>query len=219
MRGRNTTDRRTGTASGERRDTGRWRPGRLVAEFGIIFVGVFGAFVAEDLRQQREDGQRARQTYAAILGEVQAFQEHAPVVASQMRGAVESWERARDEGMFPPPPFYREPRAETPAVAIWEATLASGGVALLDPDLFNELAVFYNRVISASDRYRRYNERTERDVLPFLSESSHFYDADGRLRGAHRAHVDLLAELWQEIDALAIEAEAVEERILEALDD
>ena len=192
-----------------------WKPpGRFLAELGIIFVGVFGAFVAEDVRQQREDDQRAEQTYEALLGEVRTFVERAPLVVSDMASKVELWQRQRDAGERPPPPYYREPRGEVPPTAIWEATLASGGVVLLDPALFNELAVFYNRLASASDRYRRYNDVTESELLPHLSgDPTPFYDSDGQLRGLYRSHVEFLEEIRLEIEQLVGDAETVQELI------
>ena len=164
--------------------------------------------------EEREDDQRARQTYAALLGEVRTFLERAPAVAGEMQAAIDTWTAAREAGERPAPPFYREPRAETPPTAIWEATLASGGVALLDPTLFNELAVFYNRVTSASDRYLRYNALTEAEVLPYVSgDPAYFYDVDGRLRGLYRMHLDLLREIRLEIEQLVAEAAAVQASI------
>ncbi len=204
--------------NGSQGSTGGRVPVRLIAELGIIFVGVFGAFVAEDVRQQREDDQRARQTYAALLGEVRTFSERAPLVVAEMEASVQSWNEAFARGERLPPPFYREPRAETPPTAIWEATLASGGVALLDPNLFNELAVFYNRVVSTSDRFRRYSALTEVEVLPHLSDASHFYEDDGQLRGLYRMHVGLLTEIRLEIEQLISEAEVLEAGILSALE-
>jgi len=191
----------------------------VVIELGIIFAGVFGAFVAEDLRQQREDDQRAQQTYEALLGEVLTFAERVPSVVAEMRSNVDAWGERHAAGQYPPPPFYREPRAEAPPTAIWEATLASGAVVLLEPTLFNEIAVFYNRVTSVSDRYRRYNEFTEAELLPYLEdEASRFYDADGRLRGLYRAHIELLAEVRNELDQLSAEAEVVQAHIEAALE-
>ncbi len=194
-------------------------PGRFVLELGIIFVGVFGAFIAEDLRQQREDDQRAEQIYEALLGEVQTFVERAPAVVAGMQANVDTWQARHAAGDQPPPPYYREPRAEAPPTAIWEATLASGGVALLEPELFNELALFYNRLVSVSDRYRRYNEVTERELIPYLSaDPSRFYEDDGSLRGLYRWQIEFLDEIRVELELLTEEGRLVQERIAGELD-
>lgn len=185
--------------------------GRFIAEFGIIFVGVFGAFIAEDIRQSREDAQRAQQTYEALRTEIAAFTERAPLVVGQMQSAIDEWQAALDRGETPLPPYYREPQAESPPTAIWQATLASGGVALLDPQLFNQLATYYNRLESVITRYQRYNGVTERDIFPYLDDPpSTFYADDGRLRGLYRTHVMLLDEIKTEIDRLTEEGKTVD---------
>lgn len=192
------------------------RSRRLWLELGIIFAGVFGAFVAEDIRQQREDDRRAAQIYEALLGEIRVYSERAPLVTEDMRGRVESFARARATGQFPPPPYYREPDAETPPTAIWEATLASGGVALLEPRLFNQLANFYNRLNSVSDRYMRYNTFTEARILPYLDTPRVFYDGD-QLRGEFRAHAGRLEEIETELRARTDEAHRLEKLLADVV--
>ncbi len=195
-----------------------WVSARLVAELGIIFVGVFGAFIAEDVRQQREDDQRAQQIYRAVRSEISAYADRAPHVTNEMQERLDEWSAQHSGGAFPPSPYYREPRAETPPTAIWTATLASGGVALLDPALFNELAEFYNRLQSVSNRYLRYNAITERDVLPNLdAPASHFYTEDGELRGLYRTHMMLLEEILEELKLLTVDAAEVDAALAGAI--
>lgn len=191
------------------RDHGRsW--GRLLLELVVIFVGVLGAFFAEDARQQLDDERRARQIYAALHGELEAFLQRVPLVVEEIGTRSDAWSAAYDAGERPPLAYYREPGAEAPPTAIWEATLASGGVALLDPELFNALARYYNRLGSTIDRYRRYNIITEEEVLPYLEgRSDVFYDDEGRLRGVYRTHLLLLEEIREELIALSTEGGAV----------
>ena len=85
---------------------------------------------------------------------------------------------------------------------------------MLDPELFNELALFYNRLASVSDRYRRYNEVTERELIPYLSsDPSRFYGEDGSLRGLYRWHIEFLDEIRSELDLLTEDGGAVQERV------
>jgi len=191
--------------------------GRLWMELAIIFAGVFGAFVAEDVRQQREDDRRALQIYEALLGEVRIFSERAPHVTDVMRDNAAGWSRRRAAGEFPAPAYYREPDAETPPTAIWEATLASGGVALLEPRLFNELANFYNRLGSVSDRYLRYNRFTEDRILPFTDTDPAVFYGDGNLRGEYRAHMERLEEIEADLRARIQEAHRIEQLLEGAL--
>lgn len=189
----------------------------LFLELMVIFVGVLGAFFAEDARQQREDDRRAEHIYRALQGELEAFLERVPIVIDEIDSKLHLWEQAKAAGERPVPPHYREPRAEAPPTAIWAATLASGGVALLDPELFNDLAGYYNRLESAIDRYRRYNETTESHVLPNTPLGTDaFYGPEGQLRGVYRVHLQLLQELGSELSVLAEEGRLILERVAEA---
>ena len=211
----------------ERRD-GRGAPhtlgtrstGRIIAELAVIFAGVFGAFVAEDVRQQREDDQRAQQIYAALLGELGAFSARVPVVTQEMDDSLTAFRDARRAGRTVPPAYYREPRAEAPPTAIWQATLASGGVALLEPTLFNELATFYNRLESVIGRYRRYNTFTEEHVIPHLRTGADaFYARDGTLAGQYHGHMVRLEEIRSDLEELSVEVREIEGRIQDVLRD
>ena len=180
----------------------------------VIFVGVLGAFFAEDARQQIEDDRRAAQIYSALHGELEAFHERVPLVVAEMGELLDRWTAGYEAGNRPPPAYYREPGAEAPPTAIWEATLASGGVALLDPELFNALAQYYNRLSSVIDRYMRYNAVTEREVMPRLhGDPSDFYDDRGELLGTYRTHMILLDEIRQELLALAEEGTGLIEAV------
>ena len=207
---------------GDRRSPAHQSPGDrrstrgLLLELAVIFVGVLGAFFAEDVRQQIEDDRRAEQIYSALHGELDAFLGRVPTVVGEMGQLLDGWNASYEAGNRPAPPFYREPRAEAPPTAIWEATLASGGVALLDPELFNALAGYYNRLSSVIDRYMRYNEVTEREVMPKLhGDPSVFYDDQGALLGPYRTHMIFLAEIRLELLALAEEGQELIQAVAE----
>lgn len=189
----------------------------LLLELIVIFVGVLGAFFAEDARQQREDDRRAEHIYTALQGELEAFLARVPLVIEEIESKVAAWDEASRAGERPAPPYYREPRAEAPPTAIWTATLASGGVALLDPDLFNDLAGYYNRLESVIDRYRRYNASTETHLIPTLAMGdSAFYGEDGELLGVFRMHLQLLREIGGELEILRLEGVEISERVAAA---
>jgi hypothetical protein len=89
--------------------------------------------------------------------------------------------------------------------------VASGGVNLLDPQLFYTLAEFYNRVESFSQRYLRYNQVTEQEVLPRLSIGAEaFYDPlSGELDPVFEVHMDQLRTLHHEAEQVINRAEAL----------
>lgn len=186
-------------------------PIRLLSELLIIFAGVYGAFWVERYRQDLEDRERAATILQALEEELREFSEYGPLVEAAMESALEEFDTARGQGVMVPPAYYREPGAETASTSVWEATVASGGVNLLDPKLFYALAAFYNRVESFSQRYVRYNAFTEAELLPLLSLGAEaFYDpSSGELSPAFRVHLDQLRTLQGEASAIIARADSL----------
>ena len=185
---------------------------RLASELVIVFVGVYGAFWVERFRQEVEDRERATTILEALAREIGGINTEGPYVRDAMAAALAEFDSATARGLHPPPAYYREPAAETPSISVWQATVASGGVNLLDPNLFFTLAAFYNRVESFSRRYLRYNEVTERDLLPRLSQGAEaFYDPhSGELDPTMEVHLDQLRTLLLEADQILERADSLE---------
>ena len=73
------------------------------------------------------------------------------------------------------------PRASSSLRGV-ETTVASGLARLIEPKLRIELGYFYNEFIGIHDNYDRYNQFTEREVLPRIATGADsFYGPDGRL--------------------------------------
>lgn len=173
---------------------------RLISELAIVFAGVYGAFWVERFRGELEDRERASTILAALGREIEAVATAGPYVRDGMAEALAEHDSAAARGLRPIPAFYREAGAETPSISVWEATVASGGVNLLDPELFYLLAAFYNRVESFSQRYLRYNQTTEQEVLPRLPLGTDvFYHPEtGQLEPVFEVHMDQLRALLDE---------------------
>ena len=191
-------------------------PVRLGAELLVVFMGVLGAFWVEGYWQRQEDRERAGAILEALAEELNNFVVEGPYVVDGMTQALATFEEARGRGERPAPGYYREPGAETPSISVWRAALSSGGVDLLDPDLFFTLAAFYNRVEFASARYLRYNVFTEQEVLPLLSQGpSVFYDpSDGELAPEYEVHMDLLRTIRDEVAVVVERAGSIRERVM-----
>ena len=188
---------------------------QLVFELVIIFAGVLGAFWVERYRQELEDRERMVTILDALDREIETITVEGPFVEAGIASALSAYDSAVALGQKPAPAFYRETGAETPPVSVWRATVSSGGVNLLDPQLFYDLAEFYNRVESFSQRYLRYNQITETEVLPRLSLGAEaFYDPDsGRLDPIFEVHLDQLRILHFETTQVIPSAESLLERV------
>jgi len=195
--------------------TKRGFPFRLASELAIIFVGVYGAFWVERYRQELEDRERATTILEALEREISNVSTNGPFVRDGMEVALAAFDSAVASGRKVAPAYYREPGAETASISVWEATVSSGGVNLLDPELFYELAEFYNRVESFSQRYLRYNQTTELEVLTRLSSGAEaFYDPhSGELDPVFRVHMDQLRTLHGEAVAIIERADSLKVRV------
>lgn len=77
--------------------------------------------------------------------------------------------------------------APHPPAAAWNSALASGVARVLEPNLRRDLGYFYSELVGIHDNYDRYNQFTEREVLPrSLSGAAAFYGPDGQ--GISRSH-------------------------------
>jgi hypothetical protein len=75
---------------------------------------------------------------------------------------------------------------------------------MLEPNLRRDLGYFYNEFVGIHDNYDRYNQFTEREVLPkALLAADAFYGSDGRLLPAFRVHMDLQKEFAQDLRRLS----------------
>ncbi|HET6942260.1 MAG TPA: hypothetical protein VFH89_08875, partial [Sphingomicrobium sp.] len=89
----------------------------------------------------------------------------------------------------------------------WDAAVATGSIQLIDPELFYELARFYNRADSAGMLYQRYSEGAQTYVWPYLTDgSSAFWNPDGKLRPEVLASVQRLRDFRQKQGELGREA-------------
>ncbi len=188
---------------------------RLISEMAIIFAGVYGAFWVERYRQELEDRERAATILAALDREIETITVEGPYVEDGMGSALAAFDSVVALGQRPAPAFYREPGAETPPVSVWQATVSSGGVNLLDPQLFYDLAEFYNRVESFSQRYLRYNQVTETELLPRLSlgPRAFYHPTSGKLDPIFEVHMDQLRTLHFEATQIIPTAESLLERV------
>lgn len=184
---------------------------RLITELVIIFAGVYGAFWVERYRQELEDQERATTILEALEQEIANVSREGPYVRDGMEASLAAYDSARAAGQRVSPAYYREPGAETPSMSVWQATVASGGVNLLDADLFFALAAFYNRLESFSQRYLRYNQITEQVLLPRIPRGGEaFYDpVTGELDPIFEVHMGQLETLLDEARVLVVRADSL----------
>lgn len=193
------------------------RFGRLAGELLVIFVGVSAAFVVENYRDSRNQSAEFHQAMAGVIAELTRTETRAPEFADTITARITEWENADRTGKRAIPGYYRIPGATHPPSAAWSTAVTSGLVRLIEPKLRTELGYFYSEFVGIHDNYDRYNQFTEREVLPRVALGPDgFYGPDGHLLPQFRVHMDLQNEFASDLRKLSMQARDLRLR-LEAL--
>lgn len=181
------------------RGHGGWRARTwaLALELFVVFVGVYAAFALTDWDRRRQDDQRRERLRVALLAEVRGTTAMAREANRNMQALRDGFEARRRRGDRPiPGPFLSETRADP---NVWNATVAAGGIELIDVDTFVELARFYNAVQAGLESAQALKRLSEQMLVPRLGEpAASFYREDGRtLRPEFQWYPDLLAQLGE----------------------
>jgi hypothetical protein len=71
----------------------------------------------------------------------------------------------------------------------------------------------FSNADSFGDRYQRYNQFTESEILPYLSQPEHFYGPNGKLLTPYAQHVLRLRELLALNDEMTDEAASMRRQL------
>jgi len=143
------------------------------------------------------------QAVAGIITELKETESKTGTFSDAILANIARWEDADRAGKRAVPGYYRIPGAPHPPSAAWNSAVSSGLARMLEPKLRRDLGYFYNEFVGIHDNYDRYNQLTEREVLPkALSGPDAFYGPSGRLLPAFRVHMDLQKEFAQDLRRL-----------------
>ena len=191
--------------------------GRIVAEFAVIFVGVTAAFFVENYREDLEQQEELSNATAGIVQELGRYTVRGLEHADSMSRSIEDWRAAERAGIQRVPAFYRIPGAPRPPAAAWEAAVSSGVASLIEPALRIELGYFYTEFLGIHEKYSRYAEFVDREILPRAEVGpAAFFESSGALAPEFRVHMALLEEFAEDLRALTGVADDLRIR-LEAL--
>ena len=184
---------------------------KISFELFAVFAGVTAAFALDDYRNDRDEDDRRQAIYRALDRELKQMAEtHGPVFQRAMTRQLAAWDRAVARGTQPLPPAFRLPGAERPPTGVWDAAVASDSIELVDPELFYELARFYNRADSVGNLYQRYASFAQSDVWPHLNDGPQlFWNPNGKLRPEILAHVERLRDFQERQGRLSREAQVL----------
>lgn len=178
---------------------------RWLSELVIVFVGVYAAF-ALNKAQERGRQRELRQQLLRVLVEDLRF------LSEEGRSHMDldrlgTYVQGIRSGKVPLTWFainipYRPD--------VWEASLQSGGVALLGPPLVARLSRFYGKTQGLIYHLTTFDQYMRELLLPESPEKkSGFYDKRGQLKPQYRWYLYYLETATEEIGSLFDEADSL----------
>lgn len=164
------------------------RSGLLLAELFVVFAGVYGAFLLDGCRQERQLERRRDQIVSTLCDEAgQVRTNLSQFIAVYDSFYVDPFMRAYRDGERPLPrplDFF----AGSFNAGMWNALLQSGGLDALDHATIARAQMFYGGLENASSYGDAFVQRLNDHVLPRLDEGpAAFYPPeDVDLKPAYR---------------------------------
>lgn len=173
---------------------------RLVSRLGfeliVVFVGVYGAFALSNYGAEREASERRQQMQAALVQEIEGIIANTGNAAREVRSMLAAFDSAYAAGGSPPPiPMLEPVRIQN---HMWEITLASGGLDLMEVSTAFELSQFYNELNLGFAQLEQLRQLSESTILPSLDLGpDEFYESPGRLRAKYIWYLSGLRSLQE----------------------
>jgi len=171
--------------------------GKLFFELIVVFLGVYLAFVVENYRETQQEKQRAQEIARVLDRDLADSIRVEQQLIESARSGLQQWETERLSGETPIPFYLRISGAERPPMTNFQLIVQSRPVELFDAEFVFDLGFFYSEALGVGERYVRYAEFTEKQLLPNAIEGPlGFYNSEGSdLLPVYAAHMERLKEL------------------------
>jgi len=186
----------------------------FLVELLIVFLGVSGAALADDWRQQRNEREQTRMLTANVVRTLDGLIRHDQEVRTPFQRQIELFEAAQKRGARPAYVFlFRRGARGVPTVG-WDILIGAGGANRLRPDMMYDLGMFFATLGSLADQYSRYAEFLEEQVLPRTEDNGHFYvEGSNRLKPVYAQNLDRLRDILALEATLARRARGLRQRL------
>lgn len=169
----------------------------LFVELIIVFVGVYAAFLLDDVRTQKRNQRKSVQIYKSLLEQVTRDSIDMHKTFTMLDTLVISpYLTAHEKGLMPElkPLFIGSAGYST---RTWEAILATGGLDILDIELIENMESYYFHIHILVDHMKKLESLSVQQVLPNLDKPrTEFYDPETRtIREEYRWYMQTLASM------------------------
>lgn len=165
-------------------------------ELMIVAVGVLLGIEASNWNESRDAARRSAQAVNVLRQDLRDGIRYESQAGAEVDAGLAAFDAARKRGQHPAPYFFRIPGSDSPPNTAWQSTLQTGLADLIDPKLLFHLGFFYSERQGIGERYTHYARFVEDQVLPWVDEPAHFYDARGALKPEYAANMNRLRE-WR----------------------
>lgn len=185
----------------------------LLAELGVVFLGVFTAFMLDDWRAARRDDLRREQILSAMLQEYEAFDAELRRGLPLMIAFRDTFAHRRKRGERPR--LQPLPMRSGFSTGAWEAMLQAGGLDVLDAGLIVQIEQLHSNMRAILAELDRFNRLTDAMLTPNLDASlSEFYDPEThRLRQRYWWYPWSLEFMTHSADELLADTDSVRTRL------
>lgn len=182
---------------------------RYFIELLIVFAGVYGAFLLSEYKENRQQAERRNQIYDALIREISGVSTNAHQVGTELSKYRTTYDSLIAAGKKPRLLPFTNPISFTPH--LWNATIQSDGLSLLEVSTIEELSGFYNHTQQLLKLIEEYRGRTESFLLSNSDKDKfEFYDLKTkRLRSKYLWYLKGMGQMAQECSAVAASADSL----------
>lgn len=186
---------------------------RLFLELGIVFFGVYLAFLLNEFRINKELERHQIQLLNGLNKEIEYFlgddTSGAKMREPGMLKQFEGWQKSVASGEKKVPLYFKMLGNALPTRSMWQVVVYSDGLNLLDVPTTFELSKYYNSFDIMLNKYQKLIDFAEVEIIPFVNKPGFFYQADGQLYPKFNAYVERYADFLNLFKQMIKDSEAI----------
>ena len=182
---------------------------KYVVEFVIVFLGVYIAFFLTAQKERKIQEQRRDQICIALVDEIKVIAKQGQHTSEFVEKLSAKYNKLIEAGEYPPLEPILLPLSFTPHM--WNATIQSDGLNLLEVEKIEKIAWFYNHVHQVVEQINQLQELSKLYLLPNLEKGKEeFYDiAAKEVRPRYRWYFDIMQKIAGECKKITVEADSL----------
>jgi len=182
-------------------------------DLAIVVLGVFLGIQVSNWNEARIEQQHSAVIVDAFRSELSDYVRVTSVFIARVTKGLDDFDAARARGEHPVPYYLRVPGSDRPPTPVWQVAEQSGLGDMLRPDLTFELGFFYSEIDGIADKFERYSEFVDSQVLTHVAEPDAFYDANGNLKPEYQQNMQRLREWASDNGATVVSAQCLLKRL------